>query len=258
MTNEEYRALEALNYSGAKSLLQSPAHYKAALAAPHKETAATRIGTRAHMAFLEPSKFNDCFLPAPDLDKRTKEWKEWVAANPIGDGQEYVSQDEYDTIDGIATSAELAIASLRVDTSTWEVEKPIVKVHPASGVTIKGRPDLITKLNGELVTVDLKTCEDANEWAFAKSVSDYKYHMQAAFYKFLTGAKTHILIAVEKKDPFGWRAYVMDEAAIAQGEELMGLACSRYKLCQVTNEWPGYTKELTTLSLPKYAASSTQ
>lgn len=257
MEIQEYRLIEALNYSGAKELLKSPAHYKAALAAPRKETPAMRLGTRAHMAFLEPAAFNAAFLPAPDLDKRTKEWKEWIAANPPGPNQEHLPQDEFDIIDGIASSAEEAIGTLGIEKGHWVVESPFVKEH-STGLLIKGRPDLQVKINGELVTVDLKTTTDASEWSFSSDANSLMYHMQAAFYKFGTGAKRHIIIAVETKAPHAWRVYEFDQQAIDIGQSLMDQAIGTYRLCTTTQQWPGYKKELTLLSLPKYALNSTQ
>lgn len=257
MTIEEYRAVQALNYSGAKALLKSPAHYLAEQAAVREPSKAMLLGTRAHMAFLEPALFNKTFVPTPDMDKRTKEWKEWVAANPLNDGQEYISQDDYDVIDGIATAAEDAIATLNIDPGHWRVEVPEVRQHP-TGVMIKGRPDLVTTIDGKRVTIDLKTTTDAGDWSFSSDANSLMYHMQAAFYKFLTGAERHIIIAVENKAPCAWRTYEFDQPALDIGQSLMDQAVGTYALCTATKSWPGYKKELTTLSLPKYALNSTQ
>lgn len=257
MTIDEYRAVQALNYSGAKELLKSPAHYVASLAAVREPSRAMLLGTRAHTAFLEPARFNKEFVPAPDMDKRTKEWKEWVAANPLSDGQEYIPQAEFDIIDGIASSAEQAIGTLGIDHGQWRVEVPEVRQHP-TGVMIKGRPDLVTTIGGKRVTIDLKTTSDASEWSFSADANALLYHMQAAFYKFLTGAERHIIIAVENKPPHAWRTYEFDQQALDIGQQLMDQACATYSLCTATATWPGYKKELTTLSLPKYALNSTQ
>lgn len=258
MTIEEYRALRALNYSGAKELLKSPSHYVASLAIVKEPSKAMILGTRAHTAFLEPAAFNKAFVPAPDMDKRTKEWKEWVAANPLNDGQEYIPQAEFDIIDGIASSAEDALATLNIDPGQWRVEVPEVRQHQPSGVMIKGRPDLVTTIGGKRVTIDLKTTNDASDWSFSSDANSYMYHMQAAFYKFLTGAERHILIAVESKPPHAWRTYEFDQQALDIGQALMDQAIASYALCSATGSWPGYKKELTTLSLPKYALNSTQ
>ena len=84
------------------------------------------------------------------------------------------------------------------------------------------------------------------------------YHMQAAFYKAGTGAVRHIILAVESKAPHAWRTYEFDQQALEIGQGLMDTAIATYRICKTTGEWPGYKKELTTLSLPKYALSSTQ
>jgi hypothetical protein len=81
--------------------------------------------------------------------------------------------------------------------------------------------------------------------------------MQAAFYMRLTGAKRFIILAVEKRPPFAYRLYELDEAAIAEGQRLMDEAVALYSVCLKVNNWPSYPSDLTPLSLPKYAFNQT-
>jgi hypothetical protein len=74
----------------------------------------------------------------------------------------------------------------------------------------------------------------------------------------LTDAKRFILIAVEKEAPYAYKIYELDEAAIAEGKRLMEAAMATYVQCLTFNAWPSYNSELTTLSLPRYAFTSTQ
>ena len=132
-------------------------------------------------------------------------------------------------------------------------------VSGLGNITLKGRPDLIAKdANGDLVVVDLKTTQDASPAAFAKDVANFKYHLQAAFYMRLTGAKKFVIVAQEKELPCANRVYTLDEAALAEGNRLMDEAIALYTQCVAFDSWPTYTKDITTLSLPKWAISTNQ
>lgn len=253
--NTPYQDIQALSYSGAKELLRSPSHYQAWLKEERKETPALKIGRLAHLALLEPAKFNETVKLGPDVDnKAKKEWKDFVAS--LGDGVEAVTPDEYATISGIVDSAELALAHLKVDGNVWETEQYLLAEY--NGVPIKGRPDLVTEIDGKRVCIDLKTCGDASPWAFGRDINEYKYHLQQAFYRVLTKTEMHILIAVEKEAPFGFRIYTIDEASTAVGQSLMDEAVALYSACSSLDKWPGYDHNLTTISIPKYALSNTQ
>lgn len=250
-----YNEIEALSYSGAKHLLVSPSHYKVWLAQERKETPAMRLGRLAHLALLEPAKYNETTKVGPDVDsKAKKEWKDFAAS--CAEGVEPLTLSEHDTISGIVDSAELALAHLKVDGNVWETEQYLTA--EVDGVKIKGRPDLVTSIGGERVVVDLKTCGDASPWAFGRDIFEYKYHLQQAFYRALTGTTKHILIAVEKEPPHGFRIYTLDEQSSAEGKRMMDEATALYKACTELNKWPGYSYELTEIGLPKYAFTSTQ
>jgi hypothetical protein len=148
-----YNDIIALNYSSAKELLKSPAHYKAYLETPRKDTPAMRLGRLTHLALFEPGKYNATVKVGPDVDKRTKEWKEFLASVP--EGAEIASPDEYELIDDVVTSAEEGLKRLGLDGNDWQTEKAFTA--EVNGITIKGRPDLLTNIAGVPVCVDLKT-----------------------------------------------------------------------------------------------------
>lgn len=255
---DDYASIIGLNYSGAKQILRSPAHYQAWLNAEQKDTPALKFGRLVHTATLQPREFNSTVAIAPEVDRRTKAGKEayeaFTAALPSN--AEVVDKGTYDEVCAVTESAEKAIASLGCDITKWEAEKPVHKEF--GGAIIKGRPDLVTEIGGERVVIDLKTTQDAGEQSFARDVFNFKYFMQGAWYLELTGAKRFILVAVEKEPPYAHRVYELDEASIAEGRKLMESAMDTYVQCLKFNVWPSYGSSLTTLSLPRYAFTSTQ
>ena len=75
-TRQEYDALKALNYSGAKELLKSPAHYQAWLNEPRKETPALAIGT----AVLHEPRIAVSKTIADDIPKEKERLRAAVAS----------------------------------------------------------------------------------------------------------------------------------------------------------------------------------
>lgn len=270
---EDYASIIGLNYSGAKMLLRSPSHYQAWLNGEQEDTPALKFGRLVHTATFLPKEFNSTVVISPeDAPKRPTQkqinakkpspatveavafWKKFDESLPAN--AEVVDNDTYGEVCAVTESAEKAIASLGCDITKWEAEKPVYKEW--GGAIIKGRPDLITEIGGEKVVIDLKTTQDAAEQSFARDVFNFKYFLQAAFYLELTGAKRFILVAVEKEAPYAAKVYELDEASVAEGRKLMESAMATYVQCLKFNVWPSYDSGLTTLSLPRYAFTSTQ
>ena len=255
----DYQSIVGLNYSGAKVLLKSPRHYQAWLTAEQKDSPALKFGRLVHLAVLQPKAFITDVAITPDVDRRTKDGKAAYEAftKDLKPGTEIVDAETHDEVCKIASGAEQALVSIGLKKdSMWVTETPLYRDE--GGVTIKGRPDLITEIDGKKVVIDLKTTQDASPESFSRDVANYRYHLQAAFYLALTGAERFILIAQEKEAPYAWRTYELDEATLNEGKRLMTEAVALYKNCLAFNSWPSYTKDLTTISIPRYAFPQTQ
>jgi exodeoxyribonuclease VIII len=70
-----------------------------------------------------------------------------------------------------------------------------------------------------------------------------------------TNAARFIFIAVEKEYPFAVGVYELDNEACGLGEELRQRDMQRIKTCKKRNEWPGYSNDISSLSLPPYATN---
>ena len=254
MSHAEYDNLKALNYSGAKEILKSPAHYKAWLTAEREETPALKMGRLVHLASLQPQVFDKFVRVAPECDRRTTEgkaiWKAFAAT--LKEGEEAIKQDEMDEVLGIAEGASAAIESIAKGFGQRVAES--VFTGKVEGVAVKGRPDLVITKDGECQVIDIKTTMDASPEVFARDVFKYKYHLQAAFYLHMTGAKRFWIVAVEKAKPYEYAVYELDQAALDMGREMMVSACLTYRECSLYDNWPGYSREPKTLSLPKWAS----
>jgi len=255
MSLQAYNESKALNYSGAKEILKSPLAYQAWLKAERVETPALKLGRLVHLASLEPEVFDKQVRLAPECDRRTKEGKAiWEAyAATLKEGEETLKKDEMDEVLSIAEAAQAGIETIAAFLPDAVRLREQVVTGKHLGASIKGRPDLIMHHPEGGIVIDIKTTMDARADAFAKDVAKYKYHLQAAFYLTMTGAKKFYFVAVEKKAPFDYAVYELDEAALAAGKQLMDSACLTYRECNLYGNWPGYTKTPQVIALPKWA-----
>jgi AraC-like DNA-binding protein len=135
--------------------------------------------------------------------------------------------------------------------------------HPASkvehtgffeieGTPCKVRPDLYNSENG--MVLDLKTTLDASEKGFAKSVRQFGYTFQAAFYMTALRAmgerpKQFVFLVVEKTAPFATACYALENADIEKEIPRVLEAMKIYGECLRTDVWPGYSDDVKTLNL---------
>ena len=78
---------------------KTPAHFKYHMDNPEEPTASLLFGIAVHMALLEPGKFLEQYIVAPNVDRRTKAGKEEYAAFlESSDGMSIISQDDMNTI----------------------------------------------------------------------------------------------------------------------------------------------------------------
>lgn len=268
------RRLDEASASGLKQLNRSAAHFAHWCRTPDddKESAALTFGRAFHCATLEPDVFGRTYAvseanappyPAarswnakgkrtPDSQAAVDYWTAWNANNP---GRIRISRGDYDKARRMADSvrahpvaAGLLVGGDREVTMRW--------TDPDTGIRCKSRKDLY--LRGEFV-MDLKSCRDASAEGFARAVTAYSYDLQEAHY--VEGAKQcgdlylrhFIFLAVESEAPYVCQPYILDPAAEERGWNLRQRAIRRQAECLKTGRWPGYSDQLTELTLPAFA-----
>jgi exodeoxyribonuclease VIII len=122
-----------------------------------------------------------------------------------------------------------------------------------TGLRCKCRPDWY---NGTTI-VDLKTTTDASPKGFARSVAQWRYHVQQNHYLAGTFAERFVFIAVEKSYPYAVGVYELDETAALHGEAERRSNLQTIADCRAISEWPGYGNTIQPLSLPSWAFSAT-
>lgn len=256
LSNEDYHGGPGVSKSQLDQIAKSPAHYQYARTAPKKDpTAAQRFGSLTHTMVLEPHKLN--VVVGPDLNKNTKEWKAFKA-QVEAEGKEIVTQEELDTLEGMK-SAVYAHPAASWLLGPGYVEHSAYWIDPATGLLCRCRPDKLRKTEKGVILVDLKTTEDASEAEFSRSIENFRYHVQAAFYS--DGIEQALgervaafaFIAVEKKAPYAVACYQLADVDVEDGREAYQNDLFRLKDCLARNEWPAYSPRIETITRPAWA-----
>lgn len=181
---------------------------------------------------------------------------EWTENNP---GRIVLSPEVWDQLHAMRDAVHNHPAAHALLTSVpGEAEKSVYWIDPTTGVLCRCRPDWWREDN---VLVDVKTTDDASPEGFAKSMANWRYDVQAAFYmdgiEQATGKrpKSFVFIAVEKKPPYAVGVYVLDSASLELGRAQYQHDLRVYAECLANDNWPGYGDKIQTINMPAWHAN---
>ncbi len=257
MLAKKYHKIKALSSTGISTLITgTPSKFKLKfIDGIQEQKACYTLGSAFHTMVLEPDNFDDEFL-VTDLDARTKVFKELTATNP---DKTILKQADLEAVKLMKHSIMKNPTATKLLNHEGEIEGSYFWKDKLTGIKCKARLDkLIPDFKGKTVLVDLKTTADASPAGFEKSMANYGYHRQAAWYSHAVELATgkppalYIIIACEKTPPFDNACYIISKSAIEKGWEECRKAVATYKKCIDTETWPGYPDGLTELHLPKW------
>jgi hypothetical protein len=259
---EEYAALPGVSITRLKELARSPKHYRHRLT--HSlESAALTLGKAAHVAVLEPERFDrdHAVWGAVEAHKTEagkvrprngKDFDAFVAANK---GREILTIDERDDAMAIQRAVRGDETAMRYLASG----DPEVTMQWATGAhRSKGRLDWLTKDEGFDVLVGLKTARDCRHFIFATAAAKLGYHLQWAYYldgfTAITGRPAKVVeIVVESQPPHAVATFIITTDIIEQGRSEYVALLERLAECEGANEWPGPHVGEQHLTLPSWA-----
>ena len=255
MTNAEYHAEPCISKSGLDLIARSPAHYRYA---PSREPSrAMVIGSATHAAILEPAVFAADYVVLHGIDdRRAAAWKQAVAAR--GSDEFVLTGSEGDRIAAMAESVRGNPDAMEVLSSPGVAESSFFTTDPVTGVQVKIRPDWLTD-DGRCV--DLKTSADASDEGFGRSVVNYRYFVQQAFYSdvymWATGERlaSFDFLVVESDAPHCSTVIRLPDDAVEYGRQLYRRDLNLYAECLARDEWPGLPRERHMLALPGWFVS---
>ena len=236
-----------VGHSGLVKMLQSPAHFWHSCITPHEPTAALAFGTAVHAAVLEPNLFSSSFVAAPKFDRRTKQGKEdfeqWSSQNQ---GKTIITDDDLQAINGITASI-AGHKKAQEFLGNCVAEKSFFWKDLETGIDCRIRPDaLLLDDNGEIIGIlDLKTTRDASSRAFARSIANFGYDLQAAFYQDAVAlaigrSVPFYFLTVESTAPHGVALYKTGDRTLGIGRSKYRAALQMLQWCRDNNSWPSY------------------
>ena len=259
LTNAEYHAHQAISKSKLDAARKSGKHLHDMLYGPPREsTAAFDFGTAFHAGVLPGEDFSKVAVRMPKsiTSKATKAGKEFAKEH---EGKIILNHSDSYALDQMMLSVSehpAASGLLNGELKGKSEQSFFCKDTGETELELKCRPDFMLD-DGSLI-IDIKTTTDASPNGFKKSLANFRYHVQAAWYlevvEKATGRRPEafIFVAVEKQRPFSTAVYVADEECIRIGmeqarEDLMNIA--KWKN---TGIYPGYSSQAEMISLPKW------
>ena len=180
------------------------------------ETVAMRFGAAFHSLMDPNGDFGQRYQLAPDVDHRTKAWKEAVVAAEAS-GMKLITPEDWDALHRMADSVRAnPVAASLLDGAEHEVGFRMAS--PYGDYQIQCRADLY---HAGLHLADFKTTDDLD--GFQRKVIDRSYHVQASLYRFIVARACGKLlpfsfIAVEKEPPlYRCRVFDLTEEFLAIG-----------------------------------------
>ena len=257
LSNEAYHKGPGISKSQLDLIHKSPALFQWSKAAPEDDAkkSALNIGDAVHAILLEPHRFGDEYVIAPECDKRTKagkqQYEEFEASIT---GQTVLTADEGRKVQLIRESVMAHPHARWLVDAEGDAEASIYWKERSTGLLARCRPDKTIPSLGWIA--DVKTTADMDK--FARSVYDYRYHVQDPFYcdgyaeHFGEQPAAFVFLVVSTSIECGKypvRIFTLDHEAKSIGRDTYLEDMAIYADCMRTGEWSG----LETLSLPYWA-----
>ena len=228
LTQQEYRAIDALGSTDIKTLLENPYLFKNGI--KKEPTDNLILGSVIHTLILEPQKLDDEYIIMPELNLRTNDGKAQKAefeAEAKATNKTLVKSEIFNQAAAVAKSF---LQSTLSSFLRGEVKAETSFFGEIDGVKVKARPDLI--LPQQQIIIDFKTTSQVGGGSadgFAKMAANFSYYIQAALYLEITEYKQFYFIVLETAEPFMIGCYKLDSKALEFGKSEIRRAIEIYK-----------------------------
>lgn len=195
-------------------------------------------------------------------------WSEIKADNAIKiEGKTVLTTDQWDQLHAMRDAVMAHPTASKLMSLPGKAEQSVYWNDPKTGVLCRCRPDWWVMDRN--IIVDLKTCLDASPEGFAKSLYNWRYHVQDAMYRegceIATKQKqSFVFLAVEKDacvvngEAKGVAVYVLDEESRAAGLKEYRQSLNEYSSCLETDKWPGYFGTVQVISIPAWGLKKSE
>lgn len=257
---DDYHATEALSSTGIKLLLppSCPAKYRWALENPPPPKDVFDLGTAAHALVLGTGPKIEVIDADDWRTKAAKEARDYARQA----GRVPLLARDHDRVTAMAVALlDHPLARVLFDPAHGKPEQSVFWDDPEFGISCKARFDWLPDLRrGRMTIPDYKTTDgDAHPDALRKTVGNYGYHIQHAWYcaaaeaAGLADDPAFVFVFQEKNAPYLVNVVQLDGAAIQSGRDACRAAAEIYRDCTTAGVWPGYPPDIPAVSLPPWA-----
>jgi hypothetical protein len=270
----------SISSSGIRAILRSPAEFwKTSSLNPNRveedDKDAFILGRAAHHLLLGERQFGQHFVVSPFKDFRTKEAKEWKAAE-IEAGRTVLTEAQIERIKGMAgllpwqkgmPNCGLANTPIIAEGGalSGDIERSLI--FKVGNVWVKARPDSIPNSNDivDLKTISPRSADGISDRALSIAVFDHQYNVQGAVVGM--GMKEVLdrqmesfnLAFVDTGNVHAVAIKAIDEADIVLGERATFTGIKIFERCLDSGIWPGPTArqaDAQRLSIPTWGRES--
>jgi hypothetical protein len=231
-----------LSYSSIKEFQKSPRHYLEYINKQRTPpTDAMKLGSMVHCMILQPNLFNEQFVIAPDVNKRTNAGKEeWAAFCSQHADKTVVSNEDYEHASRLASGAMAnpTIESLVKNCYDFEQEWRA----NIDGLPYRGFYDGIA----DEYVLEIKTTSDGLPRSVMNDFIKRKYHVQAGLYN-LVSQKQVVYIIIETSEPYLSYSAPASDQFLELGLSDLSKANKKFMECLEAGDFSGgydYGKEI--------------
>ena len=211
------------------SFKKSPLHLYHHLFEYKEETYAQKIGKAFHSCILEPEEFENNYVKAPQLDKRTKEGKAQYSEFAIQNiNKTIINEDDYNKLLAMKNSLYSSSVGIDILNDIKATEQEKLWINDETNIKMRGFIDAI----GSNFLLELKTTQDADPMKFQRDAINYAYNRQAAVYLDSENSFKNFdfyFIAIEKEAPYAVSIHKCSKELINHGREQYINLLNEYK-----------------------------
>lgn len=239
---------DSISASGAKRLLQSPAHFRL----PQWFSDAADLGSAFHTETLGVGQE---VVVVDAASWRGKEAQE-AQAKARAEGKAPILAKDVPVVKAMAESVRTHPLAGRLLERPGRAELSAFWHDDEWGVTRRCRVDYLTD---DGINVDLKSTVSVARADIQRTVIRYSYDLSAAWYEdVLAGLDVPLaataLVFVEKTEPYRVRVVDLSPEFIDRGRRLANRALEIYRDCREADLWPNYDDpDFTTIHPPAWA-----
>ncbi|MCA9368226.1 PD-(D/E)XK nuclease-like domain-containing protein [Candidatus Kaiserbacteria bacterium] len=223
---------EPLSFSSFSAFARSPKEFIAYKFRQRERTEAMVLGDLLDTLLTEPEMFDEKFVVAPKVDRRTKAGKiEWEIFQEQAQGRELIKQEHYDLIR--RQCDELYGNS----SSRWILENTGTTQASCEweymGFKWRGRRDF----EGDVMIADLKRTADAHPRKMRYKIREMRYDWQGSFYTDFSGAtqKPYYILAIDAN--MGISVIEIDRGSRQLAADEIEHYMKLFKRCIFENAW---------------------